>query len=68
MTHESTFAGFRDFWSPTVSNWDSYQDWLAQGAQDVTVIANKKYKEILAKAPESLLDPEVDKALQRYLK
>lgn len=68
LTHESTFAGFRDFWSPTVSNWDSYQDWLAQGAQDVAVTANKKYKEILAKAPESLLDPEVDKALQRYLK
>lgn len=68
LTHESTFASFRNIWSPTVSNWDSYQDWLAQGAEDVTVTANKKYKEILAKAPESLLDPEIEKALQHFLK
>jgi trimethylamine--corrinoid protein Co-methyltransferase len=68
LTHESTFAGFRNIWSPTVSNWDSYPDWLAQGGEDVTKVAHKKYKEILANAPESLLDPEVEKALQSYLK
>lgn len=67
LTHESTFTGFRNIWSPTVSNWDSYADWLAQGAEDVTRIAHKKYKEILANAPESLLDSEIDKALQAYL-
>jgi len=68
LTHESTFAAFRNIWSPTVSNWDSYPDWLAQGAEDVTKTANKKYKEVLEKAPESLLDSEVEKALQSFLK
>ncbi|MGI6679839.1 MAG: trimethylamine methyltransferase family protein [Dehalobacterium sp.] len=68
LTHESTFEGFRDIWTPTISNWDSYADWLAQGGEDVARIANRRYKEILAQAPESLLDSEVDKALQFYLK
>lgn len=68
LTHESTFMGFRNIWTPTVSNWDSYPDWLAQGAEDVVKTAHKKYKEILASAPESLLDPEVDKALKFYLR
>jgi trimethylamine--corrinoid protein Co-methyltransferase len=68
LNHESTFTGFRNFWLPTVSNWDSYQDWLALGAEDVVKTAHRKYKEILLEAPESLLDPEVDKALQLYIK
>ncbi|WP_148136734.1 trimethylamine methyltransferase family protein [Candidatus Formimonas warabiya] len=67
LTHESTFESFRNIWLPTVSNWESYQDWRAEGGEDVTVRAHRRYKEILAKAPESLLDPEVEKALRRYL-
>ena len=30
--------------------------------------ANRKYKEILAAAPQSRIDPEVDKALNEYIK
>jgi trimethylamine--corrinoid protein Co-methyltransferase len=52
---------------PTVSNWDSYQDWLAGGSEDVVKRANKKYKEILQNAPETLLDPETDKALRAFI-
>jgi trimethylamine--corrinoid protein Co-methyltransferase len=38
------------------------------GSEDVTVRANRKYKEILQNAPETLIDPEVDQALNDYIK
>lgn len=68
LTHPSTFENFRHIWLPQVSDWESYEDWKAAGAEDIVVRANKKLKQILAEAPDTLLDPEVDKELQAYMK
>jgi trimethylamine--corrinoid protein Co-methyltransferase len=67
LTHPSTFEHFRESWRPTVSDWDLYQDWQESGAEDVVTRANKRYKQILASAPSSLLDPEVEAELLSYM-
>lgn len=67
LMHPDTFDNFRSIWLPRVSNWDSYDEWKESGAEDVTVRANRKYKEILQNAPESLLDPDLDKELKYYI-
>jgi len=68
ISHTDTLTGFRNRWLPTLSEWETYEDWQASGSQDVAVRANRQYKEILEKAPQSLIDPEVDKALQAYIR
>ena len=68
ISHTDTLTNFRDRWRPTLSEWGIYEDWQASGSKDVAVRANRQYKEILEKAPQSLIDPEVDKALQAYIR
>ena len=68
LTHPVTFKHCRERWTPSLSFWGSYEDWEAEGAEDVVQRANKKVKEILANAPESLLDPDVEKELKSYMK
>jgi trimethylamine--corrinoid protein Co-methyltransferase len=67
ITHPDTLARFREQWRPSMSTWESYENWQASGAEDVAMKASRKYKEILAAAPQSLIDPEVDKALNDYI-
>jgi trimethylamine--corrinoid protein Co-methyltransferase len=61
-------APFLIQWLPSVSDWNTYEDWEKAGLEDVAVRANKQYKEILEQAPERLIEPEVDKALTNYIK
>jgi trimethylamine--corrinoid protein Co-methyltransferase len=68
ISHTDTLTNFRKRWQPTLSEWGTYEDWKASGSQDVAARANRQYKEILAKAPPSLIDPEVDKALQAFIR
>ena len=68
LMHTNTFEHFRESWLPTVSEWDSYDEWVAKGSEDVVVRANRKYKEILNNAPESLIDKALDDDLQQYVK
>jgi trimethylamine--corrinoid protein Co-methyltransferase len=68
VTHADTLANFRHRWRPTLSEWGTYEDWQASGSLDVVARANRQYKEILEKASSSLIDPEVDKALQAYIR
>jgi len=67
LSHMSTFEKFRTLWTPSVSDWGNYSDWKSAGSEDVTVRANRKFKQILQNAPETLLDPDTDKALQAYI-
>lgn len=67
LTHPNTFAHFRDLWVPSISDWESYDDWVKEGEEDVAVKANRKFKEILQNAPDSMIDPELDKELQAYI-
>jgi trimethylamine--corrinoid protein Co-methyltransferase len=68
ITHPDTLRHFRDRWLPSLSDWETYDNWVEAGSQDATIRANRKYKEILQNAPEMLIDPEVDKALIDYIK
>jgi trimethylamine--corrinoid protein Co-methyltransferase len=68
LIHANTLENFKLRWRPTISNWDSYDDWEKSGAPDIAVKANRKFKQILRNAPDSLLDKEVDHALQFYMK
>ena len=68
LQHPSTFKHFKNNWLPSISNWDSYEEWKEKGSEDIVVNANKKFKEILANAPEMLIDSELDKDLKAYMK
>lgn len=68
LTHEDTFAHYRDRWTPSISTWDSYTAWEKAGAEDIVTRADKKCKEILAEAPAMLCDPALDQEMQAFLK
>ncbi len=68
ISHTDTLTNFHKRWRPALSEWATYEDWQASGSLDVAARANRQYKEILKKAPPSLIDPQVDKALQAYIR
>lgn len=68
ISHPDTLEHFRERWLPSLSDWSTYEDWQKAGSEDIAVRANKQYKEILEQAPQSLIEPEVDKALTNYIK
>lgn len=63
----STFERCRGIFYPSLSNWDSYNNWQDQGASDIIERAEKKYKNRLSSSPETLLDSEVEKDLKLYI-
>ncbi|MCB8815863.1 trimethylamine methyltransferase family protein [Desulfosporosinus shakirovi] len=67
LSHMSTFEKFRSLWTPTVSDWGNYSDWKSSGSEDVVIRANRRYKQILQNAPESLLDTAIDKAILKFI-
>ena len=68
LTHPVTYEHCRKRWQPDVSYWGAYENWIAEGAEDITMRANRKYKEVLANAPDSLIDSDIDKDLKAYIK
>lgn len=67
LFHTSTAQKCRHTWRPTFSNWDTYDAWEKTG-EDILVTANRKMKEVLENAPESLIDEELDKDMKDYIK
>ncbi len=67
LTHPDTLKSFKNRWRPTISCWDSYNDWEKKGSLSIEEEANKKYKEILKKSPDSLIDDKIDKKLKKYM-
>ncbi len=69
LTHPTTMEQYKNHWLPTlqIASWDSYEMREEKGREDILVRANRKWKEILAGSPDSLIDPELDKMLQAYL-
>jgi len=67
LMHTNTFEHFKKRWTPTVSEWNSYNEWKENGSEDVVIRANRRFKEILNNAPETLFSPELDKELIAYI-
>ena len=55
------------FHPPMLSNWDSYPNWLARGAEEAPARANRIWKELLSHYEEPPLDPGVHEALNAYV-
>lgn len=68
LWHQNTVEQCRAAWQPTLSDWNSYDQWEQNGAEEIVVTANKKCKEILENAPDSLIDEQLDKDLKDYIK
>jgi len=63
LTHKSTFKCMRERWEPSVSVWRGGMDSQA----DILSNARRIVKERLDQAPETLLDPELDKDLTAFI-
>ena len=68
LLHESTLNHCRDRWRVSLSYCGNYNDWEKEGARDIVQRASKTYKEILAAAPDSLIDPALEEELEAYVK
>ena len=68
LMHPTTFDHCRDYWMPTVADWESHDTWLARGAEDPVSRANRIYKETLAQAPETLLNSQLEATLETYVR
>ncbi len=67
LLHPATVEHCRDRWAPSISYFGDYNQWEKNGSEDIVVRANRKFKEILESAPEMLIDPDTDRALQNYI-
>lgn len=67
LAHSNTFQHFRDRWTPSLADWDSYADWQETGSEDILVRANRKFKKILDCAPETMIDEELANNLRAYM-
>jgi len=67
LMHPSTAAKCRDMWTPTVADWNAYAAWEKAGSEDILVRANRRYKQVLAECPDTLLDAATDDALTKFI-
>lgn len=63
-----THANFKDAsYRSTSSDNNSYEQWLADGAHDAAVRANRRWKQLLAEYQDPGLDPGIDEALKDFV-
>jgi trimethylamine--corrinoid protein Co-methyltransferase len=67
ITHKSTLRHFRKLWTPTVSHWDTWNQWTETGQTTVAQRAAKMAEKRLAEARSDYLDPEADRAVERII-
>jgi len=67
LMHPSTFKECRNMWRPTISDWQSYDAWVADGAESLVARAGKKLKSVLAQAPETFLDQDLNTDLTQFI-
>ncbi len=56
------------FYRPTMSDNNSFEQWLAEGWLDAAVRANREWKRLLDQYQDPGLDPAVDEALQDFIR
>lgn len=67
LNHRTTYEQCRSVWKPSVSCWEDYDTWIANGSVDILERANKKFKNILNDCPESMMEKSMEKELENYL-
>ncbi len=55
------------FYGSRIANYDSFEQWEAEGALDTAQRANKRWKEMLASYQAPEIDPGLDEALREYV-
>ncbi|MCG8637079.1 MAG: trimethylamine methyltransferase family protein, partial [Desulfobacterales bacterium] len=68
LMNPSTFTRFKDRWRPSLTKWQSYSQWEAEGAPDACTRATQKYREILAESPQSMISPGLDRDLRHFVR
>lgn len=67
LTDPMTVQNCRQRWTPTSSFWGNQQDWENEGALPSRQRANQIARQILAEAPDSLIDQALDQELKSYI-
>lgn len=67
LMNPDTFGRFKDRWRPSLTRWENYDQWEKAGAEDAAAQATRHYKRILANAPETMIDRELDRDLERFV-
>ena len=65
--HDSTYEHFRDRWEPSISVWDDYDTWEKSGKHDIAELANRKWQEVIAAAPDCVIEGGLLKELEAYM-
>jgi len=70
LMHSTTMQNYKNHWRPiyNLSSWENYETWKKRGREDILLRANRKWKEILANSPETMIDAELDNTLQDFLR
>ena len=55
------------FYTPLVSNWDNYENWVEKGRVDAYSRANMIWKKMLTDYEQPAIDPAIDDALMDYM-
>jgi len=55
------------FYSPLVSNWSNYENWLEAGSVNTEQRANQIWKQLLQEYEQPEIDPAIDEALREYV-
>jgi trimethylamine---corrinoid protein Co-methyltransferase len=67
LTDPNTVKNCRNRWTPSTSFWGTQKDWEKDGGVDAASRANQKARQILAEAPDSIIDQALDQALRDYI-
>jgi trimethylamine--corrinoid protein Co-methyltransferase len=68
LGHPHTQENFQQaFFMPRMFDNNSYEQWIAEGSQDVTARALQKAKSLLQSYEAPPLDPGIDEALRDYI-
>jgi trimethylamine--corrinoid protein Co-methyltransferase len=55
------------FYTPLVSEWDNYENWVDRGSKTAEQRANTVAKRLLAEDEQPPIDPAVDEALKAFV-
>ena len=68
LLHRSVYEKCRDLFQPSISDSSNHAEWMRTGGKDAVMRANTRFKERLAAARDTLIDPELDRELKAYMK